>query len=407
MVGGPASDAAVAQMSFVDQKLTELARALATGPVLLLVDEPAAGMEADGRNKLAAVLRRVNHERGITIIVIEHDVDFLNSICDRLLVLDQGHVVAHGRPDEAAVHHAIQETYQGAVVHNAEQVQSRVLKHSSAKPVAPARVGPPLLALRHLVVSYAGHHPVIKGITLALNPGEVIGLFGPNKAGKTTLARCLAGALPVDGGLILLDGHDVSGLPAAARLALGICLCPEGRGIYPGLSVRENLRLSADHLADDEFAERSQQVLQYFRALYSRDKLKKRLEQRAGTLSGGEAQMLGIARRLIRQKTVFLIIDEPSLGLAPKAFADAMDAVSAVHRERGVTVLLIEEAPTRLTGRVDYAYLLDKGLIQDEGTVEELTTHQAVARAFHGEIGAQVLTERAGSGDGELDARME
>jgi branched-chain amino acid transport system ATP-binding protein len=240
-----------------------------------------------------------------------------------------------------------------------------------------------LLEIQDLSASYGGCR-ALRNVRLALREGEIAGLCGPNKAGKSTLARCLAGAKCPDSGRILLAGVDVTSLPAHRRLELGISLCPEGRGIYAGMSVHENLRIGAGALPTGEREARLGRVLEHFPILAQR------LDQRAGTLSGGEAQMLGIARRLLRRPRL-LIIDEPSLGLAPIAIDAMLRAVTEARREFAVTVLLIEEAPSRLSSWVDRAYVLNRGVIIGEGAIEILVRTEAVALAYLGEIGGKVL----------------
>ncbi len=243
-----------------------------------------------------------------------------------------------------------------------------------------------LCEVQDLSASYAGCR-ALQNVALALRDGEIVGLCGPNKAGKSTLARCLAGVKKPDGGRILFAGADITALPTHRRLELGISLCPEGRGIYREMSVRDNLLFRA-RLPTLELATRLAKVLEYFPILGER------LEQSAGSLSGGEAQMLGIARRLLRRPRV-LIIDELSLGLAPVAIDSVLKAVREVRQEFGVTFLLIEESLHRLFGWVDRAYVMNRGINIGEGTIEFLAKTDAVASAYLGDIGSMVLLNRA------------
>src|SRR5215207_8036923 len=161
-----------------------------------------------------------------------------------------------------------------------------------------------ILEVRNLQASYSGFM-ALRGVSLDIDEGEMVGLCGPNKAGKSTICNCLAGVKTPDAGEIILRGTDITRLPPARRLSLGISLCPEGRGIYPGMSVLDNLTLGCDDMPRGRQGARIEQVLDYF------PRLAERLKQQAGTLSGGEAQMLGIARKLIRHPRV-IIVDEPS-----------------------------------------------------------------------------------------------
>lgn len=235
-----------------------------------------------------------------------------------------------------------------------------------------------LLKVENLHASYAGCK-ALRGVSIEIAKSEVVGLCGPNKAGKSTLCRCLAGSKKTDLGEILFDGRDITQLPATRRLPLGVSLCPEGRGIYPGMSVLDNLKLGCDGVTRREQKLRMEQVFSYFPVL------SERLWQQAGTLSGGEAQMLGVARKLLRQPRL-IIVDEPSLGLAPVAIDAVFRALSKVREESGTSVLVVEEGLGRLDVLVDRAYVLHLGAVVAEGVIDELTRSPAIASAFTGEI---------------------
>lgn len=215
-----------------------------------------------------------------------------------------------------------------------------------------------LLQVTNLHASYQGCL-ALRGADLFVDEGEIVGLCGPNKAGKSTLCKCLAGSKIPDSGVVLFDGKDVTSTPCFQRLALGVSLCPEGRGIYPSMSVRDNLRMGYGNLASMAGKELLEQVLGYFPVLAER------LGQQAGTLSGGEAQMLGIARKLLR-KPRLLIVDEPALGLSPIAIDAVFRALAQVRRESGTSVLVTEEVVSQLSGRVDRVYVLNLGVMEGE-----------------------------------------
>lgn len=236
----------------------------------------------------------------------------------------------------------------------------------------------PLLEVRAASCSY-GQLCALDGVDLYLDRGEIVGVCGPNKAGKSTLARCIAGLGHMDGGEIIFDGADVSSATAPMRARAGIALCPEGRGVYSAMTVAENLRLGNGGRTSGEASERLDKVLVHFPVLSNR------LSQRAGTLSGGEAQMLGIARKLLRNPKV-LVIDEPSLGLAPVAIDRVYKALEEVRQSFGTGVLLIEEPLVRLDRRVDRAYVMHAGRVVAEGLTSELVGSASVAQAFAGEV---------------------
>jgi len=235
-----------------------------------------------------------------------------------------------------------------------------------------------LLEVNHLHASYAGS-VALRDVSLKIEPGEIVGLCGANKAGKSTLCKCLAGTKSLDKGKVLFEGRDVTDLNAYGRFPLGISLCPEDRGIYRDMSVRDNLLLGCDGIPRKEQGARIDQVLGYFR------KLAERKGQQAGTLSGGEAQMLGIARRLLRRPKV-LIVDEPSLGLDPNYIKAAYTALTDIRKDFGVTVLVVEEIITRLAGWVDRAYVLHLGERAAEGPIDDLIGSHNVVAAYTGEL---------------------
>jgi branched-chain amino acid transport system ATP-binding protein len=242
-----------------------------------------------------------------------------------------------------------------------------------------------LLEVENLTVAY-GSRMVVENVRLTVDKGEVVGLCGPNKAGKSTLCGALAGIVPIARGIVRFAGDDITNARAHDRLQRGIALCPEGRGIYAELSVLDNLRIAGDTLPAAERARRVDEAI----AVFSR--LGDRLHQRAGTLSGGEAQMLGIARRLMNRPRL-LIVDEPSLGLAPKAIRLVFDTLTGLRDEFGTAVLLVEEGLARIKSKVDRAHIMSMGQIVAGGTTDELARNPLVARAYAGEESAQGTTD--------------
>jgi len=237
-----------------------------------------------------------------------------------------------------------------------------------------------LLECATLHAAYSGAQ-ALRGASLGIDKGEIVGLCGPNKAGKSTIVRCIAGLKPQPTiGKVCWDGSSLTGLSPVARLQLGISVCPEGRGIYRELSVRRNFELGAGNVGKAELEAKISRVLTFF------PELKERLRQRAGTLSGGEAQMLGIARKLLRE-TRLLVLDEPSLGLAPKMIERVFGIVRQIRDQSGVAVLLVEEGLNRLDRWVDRCYVLSRGVVVADGTPSELARRPDVQAAFVGRLG--------------------
>ena len=218
---------------------------------------------------------------------------------------------------------------------------------------------------------------VLHDVTLEVHPGEVVALVGANGAGKSTMMRCLAGLLKPTGGSIQFLGEEIGGLPAAQVVARGLAYVPEGRRLFGKLSVRENLLLGAYlERRDHRVAEQLGMVLSLF------PRLKERLTQTAETMSGGEQQMLAIARGLMSMPKMILV-DEMSLGLMPSLVEKVMEAVQDIRRA-GVTVLLVEQMVQEALEIADRGYVLQSGQIALSGSASELLANPEVRRAYLG-----------------------
>ena len=235
----------------------------------------------------------------------------------------------------------------------------------------------PLLQLAGLHIAYGGIQAV-KGIDLELYKGELVCLIGANGAGKTTTLNAIAGVLPQGGGDIVYAGDKLKGVPAHKRLRRGIALVPEGRGIFSRLTVEENLRMGAYSRNDKAGIEAD--LGKVFDML---PRIKERLAQVAGTLSGGEQQMLSIGRALLSRPRL-LLLDEPSMGLAPLVVEKIFEVVQSVAKE-GVTILLVEQNANLALEFAQRAYVMESGRITLSGTGEELLTNPNVRAAYLGE----------------------
>jgi branched-chain amino acid transport system ATP-binding protein len=218
---------------------------------------------------------------------------------------------------------------------------------------------------------------VLEGVSLAVEPGRITCLLGANGAGKTTLIRAILGLTPARAGRILLEGRDISKLPTHQIIAAGIACIPEGRKVFPKLTVEENLRMGA-------YQERSQAVtrerLEEVLAMFPR--LAERRAQLAGTMSGGEQAMVSIGRGLMRAPRL-LLIDEPSLGLSPILVKENFNIVRNIQ-QRGISVFLVEQNVHQTLAVAHYGYVLAKGRVVAAGTPAELASHKEVQEAYFG-----------------------
>ncbi|MFM0489365.1 ABC transporter ATP-binding protein [Paraburkholderia graminis] len=234
-----------------------------------------------------------------------------------------------------------------------------------------------MLKVDSVMVSYGAIHAV-KGVSLEVKEGEVVTIIGANGAGKSSLLKSIAGLEPVTSGRITVGGRDCTQLPAHMRLGLGIALSPEGRGVFPDQTVRENLLLGAYSRKQPMSATEAAMEREFDRF----PRLRERQNQLSGTLSGGEQQMLAISRALMSQPRM-LLLDEPSLGLAPLVIRDIFDAIRSL-REEGLTILLVEQMAKQALGVADKAYVLELGNITLEGSGRDLLNDPKVKAAYLG-----------------------
>jgi branched-chain amino acid transport system ATP-binding protein len=234
----------------------------------------------------------------------------------------------------------------------------------------------PILEVRDLRVVY-GAIEALKGISLSLGEREIVTLIGANGAGKSTTLRTIMGLVPARGGEVRFHGRPTRGTPTHRLVREGLILVPEGRAIFSNLSVRENLEMGA-------YARRDRGIAQDFEKVYGIfPRLKEREKQTGGTLSGGEQQMLAIARALMSRPKV-LLLDEPSLGLAPILVHTIFEAIEQIHRE-GTPVLLVEQNANAALKHSNRAYVLETGTVALEGTSAEVAANPKVKEAYLGE----------------------
>jgi len=234
------------------------------------------------------------------------------------------------------------------------------------------------LEIKDLHVFY-GKIEAIKGISVVVNQGEIVTLIGANGAGKTTTLKTISGLRPVSSGEILFDGQDISGMSAHERVEIGISQVPEGRGIFPGMSVLENLEIGK-YFRKDRKSE-MQEDLEKVYSLFPR--LKERTSQSGGTLSGGEQQMLAIGRALMSRPKV-LLLDEPSMGLAPMMIQNIFNIITEINKSLGTTILLVEQNAQQALQRADRAYVLETGKVVKEAKASDLPNDPAVREAYLG-----------------------
>ena len=328
------------------RELLALGRALSGRPSVLLLDEPAAGLDPAERTELARRLRGLA-AAGIGILLVDHDLSLVLGICDTVCVLDGGRLIAHAPPEQVRADPAVREAYLGTGARATPP---------GPRPRPDGQDAQPLLQVSHLAAGYAGV-PVLHDVSLTVHRGEVLALLGPNGAGKTTLLRAICALVPLAAGTVLVEGRRPSHRPEA-NARRGLALVPAGRGLFGQLTVRENLLLAARGGHDE--------VLDLLPAL------RPLLGRRASLLSGGEAQQLSLGRALLR-KPRLLLVDEPSTGLAPTVVEGLLATLRQLADEQGTAVLLVEQAVAQALAVADRAAVLERGRLVLEATGAELT----------------------------------
>lgn len=235
-----------------------------------------------------------------------------------------------------------------------------------------------LLEVRDAVVHY-GRIEALHGVSLTVREGELVTLLGPNGAGKTTLMRALSGLRPLTSGSVWFDGRDITHVKGHRRVVDGLVQAPEGRGVFPGMTVTENLEMGCYGRKFESKAAHDERLDWVFTTF---PRLAERRKQIGGTLSGGEQQMLAIGRALMARPRV-LLLDEPSMGLAPMMISQIFSIIADINAA-GTTILLVEQNAAQALSRSDRAYILETGTVTREGPAEELLADDAIRAAYLG-----------------------
>jgi len=361
---------------------------------VLLVDEPSSGLNQEETVELGRVLVDLA-DRGIAVLLVEHDMSLVMSICHYVSVLDYGAVIAHGDPASVQNDPSVQAAYLGTtedgpapepsspVFVGADRAGARPSSAPTAKMIAfpgpgtPPVARTPMLSLRDVSAAY-GRIEVVHGVSLEVPEGSVYALLGPNGAGKSTLLKVASGRMPATSGSVSFDGEEMR-RPVPDRLARkGLCAVPEGRAVFPNLTVAENLLMYSYRSRDTKVADLEERSYARFPVLGERRR------QLAGRLSGGEQQMLALARALFTNPRL-LLLDEISMGLAPLVVAELYELVAQAVAEDGITILLVEQFAQTALAIADHAGVMVNGRLVRTGSPDEVADH--LLSTYMGEVG--------------------
>jgi ABC-type branched-subunit amino acid transport system ATPase component len=334
-------------LPFADLRRLELAKAIARNPKVVLVDEPFAGLTSAEVADFSGLIASFREE-GHAVLLVDHNVKGVAALVDRVFAMYLGERVAEGSAEEVMRNETVRQVYLGGKIEMA------------SRPVRDAAARATLLNVEHLSVSY-GKAQALDDVSLQIGAGEFVSIVGLNGAGKTTLFNAICGLVPSTAGTIRFAGADLRGRTAAQIARGGLVQCPESRELFSDMSVRENLDLGGQHLSPDDCAKQLAWLFELFPILHSRQR------QTAKTLSGGEQQMLAIARALMMQPKL-LILDEPTLGLAPVILELLSKALERLRLTTDITVLLGEQNVTFALPHADRVYVLEHARIVWEGS---------------------------------------
>jgi branched-chain amino acid transport system ATP-binding protein len=345
--------APVASLSYGGQRLMEIGVALTARPRLLLLDEPLAGLAAAERERIVAMIRTLAQHMGV--LLVEHDIDRVFGFSERITAMANGRVLAEGTASEVRADRQVQEVYLGT---------GRKLGPGLRRGDEEA-AGPILLALDKINTYYGKSH-ILHDVSLEVREGQVTALLGRNGAGKSSTIKSIMGLVAPASGRVTFAGEDIAGRTPERIARAGIGLVPQGRRLFPGLTVAENLRLGAlARTGGGGVHWDAERIFGYF------PKLRDKLNVKADLLSGGEQQMVAIARAL-SGNVKLLLLDEPFEGLAPVVVGEVFKALDQLRR--AIAILIIEHDLDLVLALSDYAYVLDRGHVSHAGPAAPLLT---------------------------------
>jgi ABC-type branched-subunit amino acid transport system ATPase component len=378
----PRRDQPSHSLSYANRRRLDIARALVAQPDLLLLDEPTAGMNPTESHELADVLIELRQRfPAMAIVMVEHKLDIVRRLARRAIVMSHGSAIVDDTPEIAFAHPEVAAAYLGRTTAAAAAPVSPGHLHHSPAVEMPGDPASPAIELKNVDVFY-GPVQALFGVSMHVGRGEAVAVLGGNASGKSTTIKAVLRMVEPRRGIVDLHGRPMEARSTAAVIDAGIASIPEGRRMFAELSVRDNLLMGA-------FARRREPGARVKddldRTLAEFPWLAGRLGQLAGTLSGGEQQMLAMARAWLRRPSI-LCIDEPSMGLSPM-MVDKVYEILARWKSQGLTILMVEQSANHALQLVDRAYVLRSGAVVLEGKAAALRDDRAVQEAYLGAAG--------------------
>jgi branched-chain amino acid transport system ATP-binding protein len=343
------------ELSYGGQRLVDLGIALGSKPQVLLLDEPLAGLAAAERERVSNLVRNV--AANIPVLIVEHDIDRVLGFSQQVTVMNQGEVLMTGTPEAVRADRRVQEIYTGTGIPEVEHSRSDEVQRQAAQ----------ILRFEAVNTFYGKSH-ILRDATLDVREGEIVALLGRNGAGKSTLLKTLAGLVPPASGSIEYEGRDIAGLPAPDIARAGIGYVPQGRGLFAGMTVRENLslgRLARKTDGSHGVVWSEEQILDYF------PRLKERINVAADYLSGGEQQMVAVARAMSGNVRL-LLLDEPFEGLAPTVILELFKVFDLLRRH--TSIVIVEHNLDLVLALADRVFALERGAVFHQGPAAPLLT---------------------------------
>ncbi|HEX7562431.1 MAG TPA: ATP-binding cassette domain-containing protein [Bradyrhizobium sp.] len=340
-------------LSYGGQRLVDLGIALGSKPHVLLLDEPLAGLAAAERERVSNLVKNV--AANIPVLIVEHDIDRVLGFSRRVTVMNQGEVLMAGAPDEVRNDRRVQEIYTGT---GTPPVTSRISGET---------LGAQVLRFERVNAFYGKSH-ILNDATLDVREGEIVALLGRNGAGKSTLLKTLAGLVAPASGTIEYEGRNIAGLPAPDIARLGIGYVPQGRGLFAGMTVAENLalgRLARKTDGSNGVVWSEEKIFEYF------PRLKERMHIAADYLSGGEQQMVAVARAM-SGNVKLLLLDEPFEGLAPTVILELFKVFDLLRRH--TSIVIVEHNLDLVLALADRVFALERGAVFHQGPAMPLLT---------------------------------